>query len=102
MQVVHRAGAIALQNVVPRVFGSGHEDDGNVPTPVVAAKAMGYLVAVHPGHLNIEQDDGERLSREQLERFVAGTCTHDGALHFLQHCRHRVQVGRTVVDCKHG
>ena len=60
----------------------------------------GGLEAVHLGHLDVEEDDGELVRQEPFERLAPRLRLDQVLAQALEHCLQGHQVGRLVVDQK--
>ena len=76
----------------------GQEDDRRRAAALAPADELRGLEAVHARHLDVEQDDGEVLLQQRLERLLARPCGPQADLQRLEHRRQREQVLRAVVD----
>ena len=65
-----------------------------------AADDLGGLVAVHPGHVDVEQDDRELALQQVAQRLLARSGDDDLG-DVLEHGRMREQVALVVVDDQH-
>ena len=57
----------------------GEEDDRDVASSRTLTDQGGGLEAVHPGHVDVEENEGELLAEEVAQRFPAG-CGRDYVL----------------------
>ena len=76
----------------------GQEDDRRGAAALAPADELRGLEAVHARHLHVEQDDGEVLLQQRLERLLARPGRAQAHLQRLEHRREREQVLRPVVD----
>ena len=76
----------------------GQEDDRRRAAALAPADELRGLEAVHARHLHVEQDDGEVLLQQRLERLLARPGRAQAHLQRLEHRREREQVLRPVVD----
>ena len=69
--VIDGAERIALRHVMIVVEVGGNEDDGYVRRPAPFADQGRGLEAVHPRHVDVEQDDREVALEHLLQRLLA-------------------------------
>ncbi len=65
------ARRIGLEQVRLVTEHRGQEDDGDPAGAAPLADEAGRLVAVHPRHVQVQEDDRELIGEEQLQRFFA-------------------------------
>ena len=69
--IIDRAHRIAAQQMLGFLIDRRQEDDRDALGLVAAADDLGGLIAVHAGHVDVEQDDREFALEEVPERFFA-------------------------------
>ncbi len=77
------------------------EDDGDMAGLAALADEAGGLVAVHAGHVQVQQDDREFLLQQPLEGLVARAGQDDLVPQLLQRADRGEQVPFVVVDDQH-
>ncbi len=77
------------------------EDDRDVAGLAPLADEAGCLVAVHAGHVQVQQDDREILDQQAFERLVSGTGQDDLVTQLLQRAGGGEQVTLVIVDDQH-
>jgi hypothetical protein len=96
--VVDRARLVAAQDL-RHVGADGRQEDDRRPRAALApADVLGRLEAVHPRHLDVEQDDGEVLAEQRAQRLLAAVGGHEAHLERLEDGGQREQVLGPVVD----
>ncbi len=78
----------------------GQEHDRDALGLLAGADQLGGLIAVHAGHVDVEQDDREFALEEMAQRLLPGIGEHDLG-DILDHRGHREQVARIVVHHQH-
>ena len=100
-QVVDCAGRVAGVDLTPVAVERGDEDDRREARRRHGLDVPRDLVAVHPGHLHVEDDDGEVLVQDVLER-LGGVVGADEANAKWLECRlEGEEVLGTVVHQEH-
>ena len=77
--IVDRAHRVAAQQMLGFLVHRRQEDDRDALGLVAAADDLGGLVAVHAGHVDVEQDDRELALEQVPQRLLAGPREHDVA-----------------------
>jgi hypothetical protein len=80
----------------------GQEDDRRASVSLSLADEGCGLEAVHPAHLDIEEDDRVVATEEVAECLFAGACADERFPETLEERLERGEVGRTVVDEEDG
>ena len=82
--VIHRAESIAFEAVnVGGVIG-GDKNDGRLFEPRPLPNQFRGFEAVHTGHVNVQQDDGEILLQKTFERLAPVSCFDNVLAQFKQ------------------
>src|SRR6266496_2902443 len=68
--VVDGASRVTAERIVGLAVQRGEEDDRHVPRPGTSLDVGGSLESVHSRHQDVEQDDGELIAEQRLERGV--------------------------------
>ncbi len=98
--IVDRAHRIAAHQMLGFLVDRRQEDDRDALGLLARADDLGGLVAVHPGHVDVEQDDRELAPEQLAQRFLA-RIGDDHLADFLEHGRDREQVALVIVDDQH-
>ena len=96
--VVDGARLVAARDLGDVGAHRGQEDDRRRAAALAPADELRRLEAVHARHLDVEQDDGEVLLEQRLERLLARPGRAQAHVQGLEHRREREQVLRPVVD----
>jgi hypothetical protein len=96
--VIHGAGGIAAEDVVRLLADGRDEDDRDVLRALPLLDELGGLETVHPRHLDVEEDHGEIVLEQALERFFSGACVDHIELERVEHRVQRHEVLGLVVD----
>jgi hypothetical protein len=94
----------ALANEALPLTGNGmggDRDDGGLGVEGVVADRLGGADAVHDGHLDIHEDDVERLALGQVDRLLAVLAHHHLGHHLLEHGGDELEVGGVVIHRQH-
>ena len=101
---IHRLGNVVRNaqrktaRFVHRVGKRSNEDDRNHRRNRVRLQTREYRIAIHTGHLHVEQDEiGLRMPLRQIERPLAGGCCGNG-VGVAQNGDERMQVLADVID----
>ena len=78
-----------------------YENDRDLAGVGVVARVPRDLVAVHLGHLHVQEHHRKFLFEQQAERFIAGTGSHELTGHPSQYPFERRQIGFHIVDQEH-
>ena len=97
-QEVDRAELITLGYLVVALVVRGEEDDRHVPRPLARPDERRGLEPVHPGHLDVEEREGEVLLQQSPEGFDPGGGAHEVLPEVGQHGLEGEQIFRIVVD----
>jgi hypothetical protein len=76
----------------------GDEDDRDVDGALALADKLCGLKAVHPRHVDVEQDDREVVGEQRPQRLPPAVGADDVLPQFLQHRLQRQELVRLVVD----
>ena len=98
--IVDRAHRITPEQMLGFLVDRRQEDDRNALGLITVADDLGGLIAVHSGHVDVEQDDGELAFQQVPKGFLARPREHDFA-DVLEHRRDREQIALVIVDQKH-
>ena len=98
--VIDRAHRIAAHQMLFLLVDRGEEDDRDALGLLAAADDLGGLVAVHAGHVDVEQDHRELALEEVAQRLVARRGDLDLG-EVLEHGADGEQVVVVVVDDQH-
>jgi hypothetical protein len=96
--VVDGASLVALGHLADVGAHRGEEDDGRRAAALAPADVARGLEAVHTRHLHVEQNDGEVLLEQRLERLLARPRHAQAHAQRLEHRLERQQVLPPVVD----
>jgi len=96
--VVDRADGVALEDLLLLLVDRRQEDDRDVLGLRPALDQLGRLEAVHVRHLDIEQDRGEVVQEQPLQRLLAGAGVDDVHVQRRENGAHGQQVLRLVID----
>ena len=80
----------------------GDEDDGDVAGAGIDAHEFGGFVAIHAGHLHVEEDEGGVEAEDALEGLVAGTGGDDFDAEVFEKAFEGDEVFGEVVDDEDG
>ena len=95
--VVDRAHCIAAQQVFGLLVDRRQKDDRDALGLVARADDLGGLVAVHPRHVDVEQDDRE-LALQQVPKRLLTRTRHDDLTKILKHGRNCQQIALVIID----
>ena len=95
--VVDRAVSISFRHA-DFVGKGGYEDDRRMGRALAIAYQGGRFKAVHVGHVDIEQDDGEVVLQDLLERLGARVRKHQLLAQFFQNHLVDQELFSQVVD----
>ena len=98
--IIDGAHRIAPQLMLGFLVHRRQEDDRDALGLIAAADDLGGFIAVHPRHVDVEQDDRELTLEQVAERFLARACENHFA-QILEDGRDGEQVALVVVDQKH-
>ena len=94
---VHGPGLEAA-HLLPRVLERGEEDDGRVGGRGVALQPAAGLVAVHPRHQDVEQDERRPRAQRHAESVLAARRHQELVAVPVERLPEEVEVGGVVVD----
>ena len=97
-QVVDGAGAVAAEDVLGVLRDRGQEEDRDVLRPLPLLDQLGGLEAVHPRHLDVEQDRRELVVQQPPQRLLARRGADEIGVERLEDRLEREQVLGPVVD----
>jgi hypothetical protein len=97
-QIIHRAGGVAAGDVGLAPADGRDEDDRRIAGPLALADQLGRLEAVHTGHHHVQEDDGEIVAEQALQRLLPGVGLDQVVAGVLQHRLEGEQVIRLVID----
>ena len=100
-EVVDGAGRVAGVDLPPVAVECGDEDDRREARRRQGLDVPRDLVAVHPGHLHVEDDDGEVLVQDVLERFGGVVGADEANAERLESRLEGEEVLGAVVDQEH-
>ena len=98
--VIDRAHRIAAHQMLFLLVDRGEEDDRDALGLLAAADDLGGLVAVHAGHVDVEQDHRELALEEMPQRLVARRGDLDLG-EVLEHGADGEEIVVVVVDDQH-
>jgi hypothetical protein len=95
--IVDRAHRIAADEMLGLLVDRRQEDDRDALGLLAVADDLGGLVAVHAGHVDVEQDDRELVLEEVAQRLLAGPRL-DHLADILEHGADGEKVALVIVD----
>jgi hypothetical protein len=69
-----------LQRLSPQVTAGGHDDDRDVAGPPIAKLSLAKLPSIHPGHHQIQEDEGGGRSELREPQGPLGVAGRDGVV----------------------
>src|SRR5690606_17541967 len=101
-QKVHRTAGIAVQHVFHVAVDRGNKNDRHGAGARLFLHLPRHFVAVHAGHLHVEQHYGAVVLREQVEGFTARGGLQQFNVKVVKQGFQRNAVGRLVVNHQYG
>ncbi len=98
--IVDSAHRVSTKLVLGLLVHCGQEDNRYALGLVAAADDLSGLITVHPGHVDVEQDDRELAFQEMAKRFLA-RAGRDHLSKVLEDAGYCEQVPLIVVDQQH-
>ena len=95
---VDRAQGIAAEDLLLVQVHGGEEDDRRALRALAGADHLRGLEAVHPRHVDVEEDDREVLLQEGAQRLAAGVRADHVLAQLAEDRLQREQLVRAVVD----
>ena len=102
LKKIDRAHSVPAEHVLFGIVCGRKKDDGHLIGLGVVTGMMGDLVAIHLGHLHVEQHHGKVASKQEPQGLVARLRRDELALEPFEDRRERHQIGVDVVDHQHG
>ncbi len=95
---VHRARRIGLEEVGLVAEHRRQEDDRRIARPAVRADEARRLIAVHPRHVQVQENDRELLGQKLPQRILARAGDDQLVAKFLQRMDGGIGVALIVID----
>ncbi len=98
IEIIYCAGAVALDNVLIFVVISGQKDDRYVGSLPSSPDHLGQLKPRHSRHADVEDEEGEFIVEQRMQRFFRGCRPNQPVIRIVQDSLQDGQIFRLIVN----